>query len=136
MLKKRDKRGENILTENLIFIILNIVFLMILVLFLFSKMGNASVLEEKYAKQIAMIIDSAKPEMEIYLDMDDAIKNAEKNSVDGNDIISVRDNVVTVKLQENSKGYSYSFFNNVEVSRIYLIDDSHMRIKIIKYKNE
>src|SRR3989344_8103555 len=121
MLKKRDKRGENILTENLIFIILNIVFLMILVLFLFSKMGNASVLEEKYAKQIAMIIDSAKPEMEIYLDMNDAIKNAEKNSVDGNDIISVRDNVVTVKLQENSKGYSYSFFNNVEVSRIYLI---------------
>ena len=136
MLKKRDKRGENILTENLIFIILNVVFLMILVLFLFSKMGNTAVLEEKYAKQIAMIIDSAKPEMEIYLDMDDAIKNAEKNSVDGNDIISVRDNVVTVKLQENSKGYSYSFFNNVEVSRIYPIDDSYMRIKIIKYKNE
>jgi len=52
------KKG-NILTGNIIFIILNLVFLSILIIFLFSKMGSAIVLEEKYAKQIALILDSA-----------------------------------------------------------------------------
>ena len=54
---EKSKRG-NILTGNVIFIVLNLVFLGILVLFLFSKMGSAAVLEEKHAKQIALIIEA------------------------------------------------------------------------------
>ena len=65
----KNKRGE-ILVENVIFIVLNLIFLTILILFLFSKMGSAAVLEEKYAKQIALIIDSSKPRMEIHLNME------------------------------------------------------------------
>jgi len=114
MIKRLDKRGENVLTENIIFIVLNLVFLAILVLFLVSKMGDAAILEEKYAKQIAMIIDSAKPVMEIHLDMEDAFDK--KEGVDNNSMVLIDKNVVTVKLREKSKGYSYSFFNNVDVS--------------------
>ena len=109
-----NKRG-NILTQNIIFIILNLVFLSILVLFLFSKMGNAAVLEEKYAKEIALILDSAEPGMIISLNMEDAIKIANKENRNLNDVVSVENNVVTVQLREKG-GYSYSFFNDINFS--------------------
>ena len=112
-----SKKG-NILTENIIFIILNLVFLSILIIFLFSKMGGAAVLEEKYAKQIALILDSAEPVMIISINMKDAIKIANKENRDLNNIISIQDNVVKVQLREKG-GYSYSFFNDID-SSIYL----------------
>jgi len=112
-----NKKG-NILTENIIFIILNLVFLSILIIFLFSKMGAAAVLEEKYAKQIALILDSAEPVMIISINMEDAIKIANKENRDLNNIISIQDNVVKVQLREKG-GYSYSFFNDIDPS-IYL----------------
>ena len=62
-----NSNKANILTQNIIFIVLNLVFLSILVVFLFSKMGSAAILEEKYAKQIALILDSAEPGMIISL---------------------------------------------------------------------
>ena len=116
LIKPRNmgKRGT-ILMENLIFIILNLVFLSILVLFLFSKMGNAAVLEERYAKQIALVIDSAKSGMTIYLDMENAIDKAEKENWPLDNIVTIQDNVVTVKLREKG-GYSYSFFNDIKVN--------------------
>ena len=108
-----DKRG-NILTQNIIFIILNLIFLSILIVFLFSKMGSAAILEEKYAKQIALILDSAEPGMIISLNMKDAIKIANKENQDLDDIISIQENVVKVQLKEKGD-YSYSFFNDVDV---------------------
>ena len=108
-----NKKG-NILTENIIFIILNLIFLSILVVFLFSKMGSAAVLEEKYAKQIALILDSAKPGMVISLNMEDAIKIANKENRNLNNIISIQSNVVKVQLREKGS-YSYSFFNDIVI---------------------
>ena len=47
--------------------------------------------------------------------MGDAIKIANKENQNLNNIISVQNNVVTVQLRE--KGYySYSFFNDIDVS--------------------
>ena len=114
ILKSKNRKGT-ILMENLIFIILNIVFLSILILFLFSKMGNAAILEERYAKQIALIIDSARPGMIITLNMENAIKEAQKENWPIDSIVTIQDNVVTVKLREKG-GYSYSFFNDVKPS--------------------
>ncbi len=107
------KKRANVLTENIIFIILNLVFLTILFLFLFSKIGGAAVLEERYAKQIALIIDSAEPGMSITLKMEDAFKEVKDEEWDEENMVSITDNLVTVKLSEKS-GYSYSFFNNVD----------------------
>ncbi len=107
--------------ENIIFIILNLVFIAILIFFLISRSGTAAVLEEKYAKEIALLLDSAKPGMIISLNMEDAIKVAEEKL--GEDklsrIVDVTDNVVTVKLRDNG-GYSYSFFNNLTFTNCYL----------------
>ncbi len=104
------KKGA-ILAEQTIFIILNLVFLTILIAFLFLKSGDAAVLEERYAKQIALTMDSAKPMMEITLDMEKAMK---KSEIDFAEVVKIDDNVVTVKLREKG-GYSYSFFNDVSV---------------------
>lgn len=107
----KNKRG-NILLENIIFIILNVLFITILVIFLFTKTGSAAVLEEKYAKEIALIIDSAKSDMVVFIKMEDAIKTAEKEGFPAGKIVTINDNIVTVKLREKG-GYSYSFFNDV-----------------------
>jgi len=112
MRKKFSKKGT-ILIENIIFIVLNLIFLIILIIFLIGRMSDNSVLEEKYAKQIAMIIDSAKSGMRINLNMEDAI-NEKEEGLDIEDIVTISDNIVTIKLREKGS-YSYSFFNNVEV---------------------
>jgi len=114
----KNRRGENILTENLLFIILNFVFLTVLILFLVSKVGNAAVLEEKYSKQIAMIIDSSRPVMTVAIDMQDAMEEKEEGVLENN-IVIINENVVTVKLREEGGGYSYSFFNDVAVSSYF-----------------
>ncbi|HEB47019.1 MAG TPA: hypothetical protein ENI22_00950 [Candidatus Pacearchaeota archaeon] len=110
---KKNKKG-NILTGNIIFIVLNLVFLSILILFLFTKMGGSAVLEEKYAKQIALIVDSAKPGMIIHLNMEDAIETALDEGRNLNEVVLIHDNIITVQLGEKG-GYSYSFFNDVQV---------------------
>ncbi len=116
-MRKTGKRG-NILTENIIFIVLNLAFITILLIFLFSKTESESVLEEKYAKQIALLIDAAEPGMRIHLEMEDAIEKAAKNEVNPSEIVTINGNVVTIKLSEkgNNPKSSYSFFNDVGVN--------------------
>ena len=113
-ISSKNKKGE-ILTENIIFLILNLVFLSILAVFLFSKTASVAVLEERYSKQIALALDAAEPGMTIYLDMKDAIKIAEKNSINPAAIVSLRENIITVRLR-NGEGYSYSFFNDAQIT--------------------
>jgi hypothetical protein len=108
------KRGT-ILVENVIFIILNLIFLSILVLFLIKQGSGAIVLEQSYSKQIAMLVDSAKPVMLMKIDMEKGKKLAEKNGIDFNDVVNINENVIIVKLSEKG-GYSYAFFNDVDVS--------------------
>lgn len=113
-------RRANILTENIIFIILNLVFLAILLVFVFSKTGAGAVLEEKYAKEISLMIDSAKPGMTMELMMKKALEEAEKKNMPLDEVVSIDGNVVTVKLDQDSKGYRYSFFNNASVDARYV----------------
>ena len=112
---KMKKRGV-ILLEHTIFIALNLIFLTILILFLFLKTGDVGVLEERYAKQIALAIDSAKPIMNIKLNMEDAMKKSDKYLGKDNfdKIVRIENNIVTVQLRDKG-GYSYSFFNDVSV---------------------
>jgi hypothetical protein len=109
-----DKRGT-ILVENIVFLILNLLFLSILVLFLLKQGSGAIVLEESYSKQIAMILDSAKPVMAIQIDLEKGKKLAESRGINFGEAVKIEENIVRVKLTQKS-GYSYSFFNDVHVS--------------------
>jgi len=63
-----------------------------------------------------LAIDAAKPGMEITLNMKKAVT---KSKIKDGKIVFIQDNIVTVKLNEDSKGYSYSFFNDVRLSIDY-----------------
>ena len=104
------------MTENVIFIVLNVVFIAILLIFVFSRLSNGAALEEKYAKQVALIIDASEPGMAVHLNMEDAIGVANSNKFPLNQVITIDGNLVTLKLSQKG-GYSYSFFNNVSVSQ-------------------
>lgn len=101
--------------ENIIFIILNLLFLMILMIFLAKQGGGAIVLEQSYAKQIALLIDSAKPGMTMVIDMEKGKKLADKNGIDFSEVVKINGNSVFVKLSSDG-GYSYDFFNDVGAS--------------------
>ena len=121
-----NKRGQ-ILVENIIFIVLNLVFLTIILLFVLKQGSGAIVLEQSYAKHIAMLIDAGQPGMVIKLDMKDARKVAEKNGLDftlKNNVVKIENNIVTIKLSEKG-GYTYSFFNDVDANAYYAEDDSY-----------
>lgn len=132
MIKRGEKRA-NILIENIIFIVLNLIFLTILILFLLKQGGGAIVLEQAYAKQIALLIDSAKPGTTIKLNMQDAKILAEKNNINFRDVVKINGNIVKIKLSEKG-GYTYSFFNDVEVFPPY--QDREFYIFVIGEKNE
>lgn len=110
-------KNANILLENIVFLILNLVFLAILLAFIFTKTGSAAVLEEQYAKKIALIIDSAKPGMSVILEMENAMEKAKKNKINLEEVVTIRDNVVKVRLKDET-GYEYSFFNDIEVKPV------------------
>lgn len=131
-----NKRGE-ILIENIIFITLNLIFLTILILFIARQGEGVIVLEQSYAKEIALMIDSAQPVMILQMDMKEGIELAKKNGIDKGDIVKRKGNIVTIKLSEKS-GYSYSFFNDVDVSIFpNAINENIYVIKINEYnKNE
>ena len=77
--------------------------------------SGAVLLEQSYAKNIALLIDSAQPVTDLKLNMRDAFALAEKNGINPEDIVKIDENVVIVKLSSQG-GYKYSFFNDVDVS--------------------
>ncbi len=108
-----NKKG--LLFNHLIIIIIAILFLGILYAFVARQSKGAIVLEQSYAKNIALLIDASRPIMEMRIDMAPAFKLAKKNNIPLNEIVKIQDNYVIVKLSE-AGGYKYSFFNNVLVN--------------------
>ena len=111
----RNKKGD-ILMENLIFIILNVVFLGILILFLINQGNGVIFLERSSAKQISLLIDSASPNSILKLNFEKALEMAEENGISKGEVIKIDNekNTVTVSLKEESY-YTYHFFNEVNV---------------------
>lgn len=110
-----EKKAENILTENVIFIILNLAFFAILLVFIFINTSSVALIEQKTAKQIALLIDASNPGTEISLGVEEILKEAGKNNIKWPITLDNENNLVIVKLTE--KGYyEYAFFNDVDVS--------------------
>jgi len=133
MLRYSNKRGESLLMENIMFILITAVFFAILITFLVSKMNSLAVYEEVYAKKIALLLDYAKPEMKIEVSLNDIISQdklkKEEISLDGS--ISVNGNSVNVKFYPDGKGYSYSFFSDVKITSYYYVPDRNSYVFII-----
>ena len=120
-----NKRG--IVISNVIFIAVVLFFFMLILMFIYSNVYGRPIYEQKLAKQIALMIDEAKPKMDIYINVEKELKIAEKNRFDKESIVTINENEkkVIVKLGHSGGGYSYSYFSDYKVSTklngIYLI---------------
>ena len=108
------KRGT-ILIENIVFILLTLIFLSSLIIFVSKQSSSAHVLEPIYAKKIALLIDASRPGEIIRLNMNNAKKISDKEGVNFKNIFLIKNNVVYVKLSKKTQS-SYSFFNDVKVN--------------------
>lgn len=95
-----------------------------------TKGASEAALEDKYSKQIALLIDSAEPGTDIYIDMEDAFEKAEGNKF-REELVRISNGEVIVKLRENGE-HSYPFFNNVEVFA-FKYEENVYWIQINKY---
>ena len=129
------KKGE-VLIENIVFILLNMAFLTILVLFLLQQGNGARLLENSYSKELALLIDSARPGTIVHLNLKDLKETADKNGIAFSDVVSVDNdkNYVTIKLSEKG-GYRYHFFNDVDVDAHLDSDPEYEGYYVLTFSN-
>src|SRR3989344_2862680 len=77
----RGAETGGILWDNVIYLILLIVFFAGMMAFIYSKMNGAAVWEDYYVKEIVKIIDSSRPGDEIIFDVHKATEIAQKNNI-------------------------------------------------------
>lgn len=132
-MKKRGigKQGIDINIEQLIFILIIIIFTSTLFLFLNRSGTQSNVYEQSYAKQIALFLDKAKPGTNISLDISKLIDASNKNKYIGNIVtIDNNKNQVIVKTIEG-KGYSFTFFSNYNVLWSINKDEQRLVLNIV-----
>jgi len=128
-----DKKGEALVYPLVIFVVLNIIFITLLMLFVFKSSTGALIYEQTYAKELALLIDGAKPGMEINFNFEKGFEIAEKNKLSSESIenlVTFKDYQVTVKLS-NSGGYSFNYFSDYDVSSSF---EGHILKIIVKEK--
>jgi hypothetical protein len=111
----KNKRGNTtLLVENIIFLVLNLLFFAILITFLIQQGSGAALLEQTYSKKVALLIDQAEPGMIIKLNLEEGMKVAARDKILPPAILTIQGNFVKVKLSNNG-GQEYHFFNEVDV---------------------
>jgi len=128
-------KKAGILHENVIFIILNVVFFSVMFLFIYLQGSSVHVIEEETAKQVALLIDASKPGTEIEVNLADFFEKAEKKGISREKSVEIDSdrNLVIVRGSEDSF-YEYSFFNDVDVG--YEIKEKNDFLILVMGKNE
>ena len=111
----KNKKAE-ILHENVIFIILNVVFFSIMLVFIYLQTSSVHLNEEEAAKQIALLIDASRPDTVIEINLEKLFTKAGKNEISKENVVEIDEekNLVIVRASEDSF-YEYSYFNDVYV---------------------
>jgi hypothetical protein len=123
----KNKKADEILTRQVVFIILILVFIVGVILIITTK--RVSVNEQIYSKQIALAIDKAKPGTIINIDLYELYKIAEKNNFNSDEIVKIDNDkkIVIVKLIAGG-GYYYSFFNDANI--LWMLDKKNSKLSI------
>ena len=108
---------EDNLLDNIVFLVISLVFFSILVLYVINISSGAFVLEQTYAKQLALFLDNSKPNTIISIEFTKAFELAKENNIAPEDIVKINNNYVIVQLT-NSESYSYPYFSRLEVVNI------------------
>ncbi len=106
-----NKRGD-LLPEELIFIILVIVFYAAMIIFSTRAGSGATFVEQAYSKKIALLIDQAKPGTNIELELEELFAIADKNKINRQETISIdnEENKILVRA-DTGEGYSFTYLS-------------------------
>jgi hypothetical protein len=119
-MKWKNKKGE-ILTENVIFIILNIVFFSILLGFIYLQGDSIHLMEEETAKQIALLIDGARPGTVMEVHLEDFADRIKKEGIgEGQAIVIDNQKQVIIVQGSLDSFYEYHYFNDVNVGSKFI----------------
>lgn len=117
MIKRRwNKKGVDVIMSNIIFILLNLIFFAAMFYFVSRASSGDSFYEQRYAKKIALMIDEAKPNTHIELDISKLMEKADKNNYKDN-IVTIENNKVIVRLRQG-KGYNFIYFSDVKIDKL------------------
>ena len=130
------KGGIDILGEQVVFIILNTVFAAMLIFAISRALKGGTLTEQNYAKQIALLIDQAKPGTVIELKIDSLIDSADARNFYREKTVSVDNDKkkVTVRVSEG-KGYSFDYFSDDVVLWGINTQSKELRIEVVENAN-
>ena len=124
-----NKKGDEIVLETIIFVVLNLLFFAVMLVFVYSSGSITFVYEQTYAKQIALFIDNAEPEMSMLIDLSEIIEIAEKNKQPLEKIVQLNKNENKVEIRLKKKGgYSYQYYSDYNID--LKIDNNFLLINI------
>ncbi|MFA5992403.1 MAG: hypothetical protein WC796_01710 [Candidatus Pacearchaeota archaeon] len=109
-----NKRGDDLLIENLVVVVVVIVFFGMLLFFVARSSSGGAFLGQYYSKQVGVLIDGGKPGTQITLDVSDAYKVTRKNNFDYQKMVKFEDNNVLFMFGDG-KEYKFHYFSDVEV---------------------
>jgi len=109
-----NKKAVNLLTKNIIFLVLNVLFFSVMFFFVARAGTGTSYMEKAYAKQIALSIDSMRPNTEIEINIEELYSFAEKNRLDETNIFTpnFENNSITIRLAKGD-GFTYHCFKEI-----------------------
>ena len=124
-----NKKGD-LLHENLIFIVLNVIFFVMMILFIQMKGSAIHIAEQETAKQIALVIDSAKPGTEIEINLADFFEKADGKGMSREKTIRIDNekNIVVVRGSSDTS-YEYSYFNDVNIK--FNFKDDYLILEVV-----
>ena len=134
-----DKRGatdtgeEGPAYSTIIFIILNLIFFSILLAFIWRAASGALIYEQTYAKEIALMLDKAKPGTEIVIHFKKGFETAKKNKVlvENSVVIDGEMGEVVVRLASNG-GYRMKYFSDLAVEKRFDVENKKLILEIKK----
>lgn len=125
-----NRKEGKITLETTIFIILNIVFIVLLMIFVYNSAKGAFIYEEMYAKQIALLIDNAEPDMILGLDMGKVLELAEENRLPVEKIVVLNKEKSKVEVSLSSKGgRSFKYFSDYDIEIKFIQDKLEIKIR-------
>ena len=123
-----NKKGN--LKEVVVYVLLALVMMSVMYISIVRIGEQSSFYEQLYSKKIALMIDKAKPGMEINYDVSDFYRRA--RGFNGKIVeIDNEENNVVVRLTEG-KGYGFDYFNNVDVVWSLDAEDRILKMEIVE----
>lgn len=126
-----NKKGkENVMLSNIIFIVVNVLFLSMLMLGVSRMVDTSKVIEQSYAKQVGLMMNAAEGGTNIEIDASDLIDSAIKNNVRAGVTIDCEQNVVLVRASRSGT-YRYRFYNELKKCSSSLdLDTRKLKIEV------